>query len=215
METCEPLVWSHVSKRYGDKVALADASGSVEPGGRFVLTGPSGSGKTTLLRLLLGLEKPTEGTITGIPRRAAVVFQENRLVEEATVWRNVILALPRRADLAPAREVLDELGLGDELGTVVGTLSGGMKRRVALARALVAGGDLLALDEPLTGLDDATKRQTVAVIERHLAGRTLLLITHDSVAGDALGGSCKSPPDPRTTPQSCNSKVCFRRSPLR
>ena len=186
-ERKEDLVWSGVTVRYGEKAALSGASGVIHPGERVALMGPSGSGKTTLCRILLGREEPTEGSVTGVPRRSAAVFQEDRLVEEATVVRNVMLVLPRRADRTLAREILVALGLENELLTVVGTLSGGMKRRVALARALAADSDLLVLDEPLTGLDAETKRRALAVIGRYAAGKTLILVTHDPADAEALG----------------------------
>ncbi|MCQ2424075.1 MAG: ATP-binding cassette domain-containing protein [Clostridia bacterium] len=183
----EPLMLSHVSMCYGGKTALTDVSFTAEPGTRIFVTGASGSGKSTLLRLLVGLEQPTGGTVSGAPRRAAVVFQEDRLVEEATVLRNVLLVLPRPTDRTAAKEILVALGLGNELSAVAGTLSGGMKRRVALARALVAGGDALVLDEPLTGLDGETKEAVLGVIRQHIGGRTLILVTHDAAEAAALG----------------------------
>ena len=148
--------------------------------------GPSGCGKTTLLRILLGLETADAGTITGLEgRRMSAVFQEDRLCENVSAVSNLRLvnpALSRRA----AEAALTELGLGEALSQPVREFSGGMKRRVAILRALLAEFDLLLADEPFKGLDEETKRQTMAYFAEHTRGKTVILVTHEEIRPSLL-----------------------------
>ena len=163
---------------------LRDFSLTVPEGGRVCLTGPSGEGKTTALRLLLGLEKPRKGTVS-VPEgiRFSAVFQENRLLPWKTVLENAALF----SDEESARRILTTLGLGDSLDALPETLSGGMKRRAALGRALAHPFDVLVLDEALTGLDGETKRRCLTAIDEAVGRRTLVLATHDAGEARALG----------------------------
>ena len=143
------------------------------------------SGKSTVLRLAMGLAKPGSGRITGTGGLAvSTVFQEDRLIPWKTVLENVALF----ADGADrAAYYLRALGLGDVLQSFPGELSGGMKRRVALARALAHNFDMLVLDEPFTGLDEAAKRNAIELVNRETAGKMLVLATHDLLEAEALG----------------------------
>ena len=150
----------------------------------FSLTGPSGEGKTTALRLLLGLERPRKGTVSvseGV--RFSAVFQEDRLLPWKTVLENAALF----SDEDSACRVLTALGLGDSLDALPETLSGGMKRRAALGRALAHPFDVLVLDEALTGLDSETKQRCLAAIGEAVGRRTLVLATHDAEESHSLG----------------------------
>ena len=115
-----------------------------------------------------------------------MVFQEDRLVDSLTVRANLRLALGAGYDPADAQALLNELDLPDALRRTVGELSGGMKRRVALARALLYDAPLLVLDEPFKGLDETTARQCMDALARRAAGRAVLLVTHDAQEGDYL-----------------------------
>ena len=139
---------------------------------------PSGAGKTTLLRILLGLERPDSGNFTGNVRWAAV-FQEDRLLEHLDAMGNLRFVLGAALDEPAAGALLTELGLGDTAGKPVREFSGGMKRRLALARALLAPSDALALDEPFTGLDEENRARCQALIRRMAPGKPVLLVTHD------------------------------------
>ena len=176
----------NVTKAYGKNIVIQGLSAEIKPGEFFTLLGPSGCGKTTLLRILTGLEAPDCGEITGVPARIAMVFQEDRLVDSLTVRANLRLALGAGYDPADAQALLNELDLPDALRRTVGELSGGMKRRVALARALLYDAPLLVLDEPFKGLDEATARQCMDALARRAAGRAVLLVTHDAQEGDYL-----------------------------
>lgn len=179
------LVLEHVEKRYGDKVVLRDFSARFPGGECTCIMGPSGCGKTTLLRLILGLETPDGGQILCRSFPMAAVFQENRLFEDFSALSNVTAVCPRERRPEAAQHLM-ALGLGESLHAPVRTLSGGMKRRVAVARAVLAPGEVLVLDEPFTGLDRDTKAAVLAYLKDHTQGRTLLLVTHDPAERDAL-----------------------------
>lgn len=178
----------HVCKAYGANEVLRRMTFTLPGGGVRCLMAPSGSGKTTLLRVLLGLEHPDSGEIRGIsPGRISMMFQEDRLCETLTPVENVALVLPaetRRADVAA---LLAEILPTDCLGQPAMELSGGMRRRVSLARAVAFPSDLIVLDEPFTGLDQATKEKVIAFVLSHRAGRTLLVATHGEDDARLLG----------------------------
>ena len=169
---------SHVFFGYPGKELFRDFSLALEPGERLAVTGPSGSGKTTLLRLMAGLEQPASGTITGIPRQGvSMVFQENRLVPGLTLLQNLALAAPRagREDLL---DLLRDLGLEEEGDSLPRSLSGGMARRAAIARAAALGSPLVLLDEPFTGLDEANRRRTAAFLLKRFPHAAMAAVVH-------------------------------------
>ena len=139
-------------KSYGGTAVLQGVSFTAEIGLTRV-TGSSGIGKTTLLRILLGLESPDGGTTNADRFRWAAVFQEDRLLEQLDAAGNLRFALGAAYDEAAARALLAELGLGDAGGKRVRDWSGGMKRRVGIAQALLNEPEVLILDEPTNGLD--------------------------------------------------------------
>ncbi len=176
--------FDHVSFGYGlGKNVINDFTLMVPEGARIRVNAPSGGGKTTLLRLLLGLEKPRKGSISGCEGlRFSAVFQEDRLLPWKTVLENVTMF----SDEECARAMLVRLGLEEVLTALPDALSGGMKRRVSLARALCHPFDILVLDEPFTGLDDANKELCIRAISDTLNGRTLILTTHDAADAEKL-----------------------------
>ena len=180
------LILKNICKAYDEKTVLEQFSAVFAPGKTYAIMGPSGKGKTTLLRLILGLEKPDAGEITGVPRRIAAVFQESRLCPELTAGQNIALVLPPRQEAAITR-MLEALDLQDCGKTKAADLSEGQQRRVALARALLYGGDLLVLDEPFTGLDEETKSRALAAIRTARGNATVLLVTHNREDAAALG----------------------------
>ena len=162
----------NVSKAFGEKQVLQDFSHTFPEGELTCVMGPSGCGKTTLLSLLLGLEQPDAGDILG---------------ENASAVSNIRLVNPALSK-GEAEAMLRELGLGDSLGQPVRTLSGGMKRRVAILRALAAEYDVLFCDEPFKGLDQATKAQVLDYFLARTQGKTVLVVTHDPEEAKSLGG---------------------------
>ena len=180
----EKIVIEHLSKKYGEKKVLEDLNLVLEAGKTYTMAGPSGCGKTTFLRILMGLEKADSGTITGVPGKISAVFQENRLSESFSALDNVMLVMNSENKKETAAELLHALGLTDNLTKSVKTFSGGMKRRVALARALAADYDLLILDEPFTGLDAQNRELAIKVIEEYTKNKTVLLVSHDIIDSD-------------------------------
>lgn len=175
----------HLCKSFGDRTVLRDLTFTAGPGITAVMA-PSGSGKTTLLRILLGLERPDGGTVEGLAgKRISAVFQEDRLLEHLSAEGNLRFVLGRACDPAAARALLDRLGLPDTGAQPVREFSGGMKRRLALARALLAPFDALLLDEPFTGLDRENRARALAAIRDTAGDRPVLLVTHDPA--DAAG----------------------------
>ena len=178
---------SGLCKSYEGKKVLDNFSCALPERGVVLVEGRSGAGKTTLMNILMGLREPDAGRITGMEnRRVTAVFQENRLIENLSVMKNIRLACGRQATDAEIAAQLAAVGLAGEEKTIVSTLSGGMKRRVALVRAVMAPGDVLMLDEPFKGLDDQTKDMAVAYVRGHADGRLVLLVTHDPSEARAL-----------------------------
>lgn len=174
-----------LTKAFNGKTVLRDLNWCVEAGELWCIRGPSGIGKTTLLRLILGLEKPDSGIIhVENSLRFAPVFQEDRLLSDQTAAQNCsIFCGAQKEDICA---VLDDLfDASDVLEKSVGQLSGGMRRRVALARALLAPSDVLCLDEPFTGLDSETRARAWRAVERWRNGRTVLLVSHEFTPTDA------------------------------
>ena len=173
------ILTEELTAGYPGKTVLKDCSLRVLPGERCALMGPSGCGKTTLLKLLLGLMKPLSGRAE-IRGKAACVFQEPRLLPWRTAAENVNAVLSDRVEtLGEARAWLERLELGEAAGLYPDELSGGMKQRIAIARALAYGGDALLLDEPLKGLDQALKQRTAELILENSRDKAILLVTHD------------------------------------
>ena len=182
------VIIDKLTKSYGDKVALSPFSCTLAEGEIVCLLGQSGCGKTTLLRLLLGLETPTGGAVTGLPDAVSAVFQEDRLCPSFSAVTNVSLALGRQVSRAQIVYLLTELGLGDAIAKPVRELSGGMQRRVAIARSLLCPADLYLMDEPFKGLDEDTRKTVMDVVLSRTKGKTLLLVTHDPEEAAYLGG---------------------------
>lgn len=175
----------HLWKAYGGVPVLEDVTFTALDGITCVMA-PSGSGKTTLLRILLGLERPDRGAVRGLDgKHLAAVFQEDRLLEHLDAMENLRFVLGPNLDETAAGALLAELGL-EAGGKPVREYSGGMKRRLALARALLAPSDAVVLDEPFTGLDEENRRRAMACIRRRTAGKPVLLVTHESADGAAL-----------------------------
>ena len=168
----------NLCKAYGDRPVLENVSFTVGVG-VTALCGPSGVGKTTLLRILLGLEKPDSGELMGMAVRWSAVFQEDRLLEGLDALGNLRFALGTDYEEAKAAAMLTALGLTWETGKPVGAWSGGMKRRLALARALLAVSDAVALDEPFTGLDEENRRRAVLCVAAAAETKPVILVTHD------------------------------------
>ncbi len=170
---------SGLSVGYPGKEVLRDCSLHIPPGQHAALMGPSGCGKTTLFRVLLGLLPPEKGSVE-VNGRVSCAFQEPRLLPWRTVLQNVNAVLSDKKETLPeAMDWLRRVRLAEAAARYPAQLSGGMLQRVSLARALAFGGDVLLLDEPLKGLDQALKEELTSLLLENCRGRTLLLVTHD------------------------------------
>ena len=179
----------HLCKSFDGKMVLDHVSLTLESGGTACLMAPSGRGKTTLLRCIAGLEAPDSGQITDLPERIAYVFQEDRLCDGFSAVDNIRLVTGKALGEGEIRRHLEELGLAGSLDQPVRELSGGMRRRVVISRAVCFGADLLLLDEPFKGLDDEARQQTADYILRHREAAAILCVTHDREDAAALGGA--------------------------
>ncbi len=170
-----------LSFSFEKKEIFSDFSLSVKAGETVAVMGESGCGKTTLLRLIAGLEKPQNGTISCNAKRIAYVFQEPRLFPWLTVAENLRAVLTDRenADQAVLR-ALRTVGLAENANSYPDELSGGMKIRASLARALVSGGDLFLLDEPFSALNEELRLELAEKLKEIFRERgiTAILVTH-------------------------------------
>ncbi|HNS96678.1 MAG TPA: ATP-binding cassette domain-containing protein [Polyangiaceae bacterium] len=197
------LVVRNVIKRFGDVVVLDDVSMVIRRGQTAVIIGGSGAGKTTLLRILIGLEKPSSGSVfidgedivplgglamNRVRKKFGMVFQYSALLDSLSVMDNVAFPLVEhtRMKKAAIRErvlsTLESLGLQtSDAQKSPAELSGGMRKRVALARALMLEPEILIYDEPTSGLDPITSRMVDDLIEetRERYGITSVVISHD------------------------------------
>jgi putative ABC transport system ATP-binding protein len=194
---------TEVTKRYNDDgpPAVDGVSLRVAQGEAVAVMGPSGSGKSTLLNLIAGLDRPTSGTVTvageRIDRlsetrlarfrrqRIGMIFQFFNLLEDLTVWDNVLLpaqlaGLPKKLARTRAAELLETLRIDKHRDAYPDRLSGGERQRVAIARALVNRPALLLADEPTGALDTATGEEIgELLLDLNRSGQTLVLVTHN------------------------------------
>ena len=183
--------------RYPGRAPLGPVDLTIAPGEIVAVVGASGAGKSTLLRLLAGLEPPSAGTVHRAEGRTGFVFQSATLMPWADALTNVALPLELAGMARPeartrAARALTAVGLGDRLDARPRQLSGGMAMRVALARALVTGPDLLLLDEPFAALDSVTRRRLIEDLHQLWTARTprpaIVFVTHDVEEAVYLAG---------------------------
>jgi len=171
----------NIYKNLGTQNVFTNLNLTFEDGKFTAIMGPSGCGKTTLVNLVCGLTAPDYGRIVGVKRhKTAVVFQEDRLLEHRNALANIqyVLQNPKQnEDLI--WELLTEAGLAADAHKRARDFSGGMRRRLSLVRALAYDADLVILDEPFKGLDEALKPVIMGMTKVRCAGKTVLLVTHD------------------------------------
>ena len=182
---------TNVTKQFGTVQAIRDLSVTFPQSGTVAIMGPSGCGKTTILQILAGLSRPNRGTVQCSATSIAYVFQEPRLLPWRTVADNIRLARSKGVSSRTPEQWLAALGLEDCANRYPEELSGGMRQRVAIARALYCESDLLLMDEPFRGLDEATRAQVMELVrhERSAEGKLTLIVTHDKTEALALADS--------------------------
>lgn len=200
----------HVTKRFGDVEALNDVCLQALRGEITVVIGGSGSGKTTLVRIMIGLDRPTSGSVCidgrnlaglnrkkllHLRRRIGMVFQRPSLLDSMTIFDNIALPVREHTKLKEnevadkVHEVLEALELRGVEDKLPDELSGGMQKRVELARALIREPEIIAYDEPSSGLDPVTARMVDDLIlqTRERFGVTSIVISHDMVEARMIG----------------------------
>ncbi|MBQ7875431.1 MAG: ATP-binding cassette domain-containing protein [Oscillospiraceae bacterium] len=178
------LEFRNVCFAYGEKCVLKDFSFTAEEGISTAVLGPSGFGKTTLLKIAAGFLKAQSGKVLPFEHeKASFVFQEDRLLPWCTALENLTAVnIPK----SRAEEYLEKVGLSDSAKKYPEELSGGMCRRLTIARALAFGGDVFYFDEPLRGLDIKTSAEILELIRTETAGKTVFIITHSTAEAFAL-----------------------------
>ncbi len=176
------IIVSDIKKSYGGNVILDGVTHTFKMGSVTCIMGQSGAGKTTFANILMGIEKADSGSVTD-NIRYSVVFQENRLVEEITSFANIAMVLDKHICKTEIKKLVAdnfcEMIDRESIYKKTEKLSGGMKRRVAIIRAMLADSDAVILDEPFTGLDEKNRIKCIEYIKKLLNGRTLIVITHN------------------------------------
>ena len=204
----EQIIIKNLWKSYDSLTVLKNVDLTLDRDQTYCLMSPSGTGKTTLFRILMGLEKADEGEIvwsassgscfgSGSDRdvsrslRISTVFQEDRLCPTFSPLENVMMVQKGKSSefsMEEIRTTMCRLLPEECLNRPVSTLSGGMKRRTAILRALLTRSDLLLMDEPFTGLDEGTKDEVIKFLKEYRQDRFLLISTHQKEDVEKLGG---------------------------
>lgn len=182
MITFENVTYSHGEKKILDNVSFVLGDGET-----LCVCGPSGAGKTSVMRLITSLDRPDSGTVKVTDTEISAVFQEDRLLPWKSVMENIMLF---SSDREKALRLLDEAGLAGEEESGISTLSGGMKRRTALVRALCHPHTLLLLDEPFSGLDEASAAVCADMIKREASASTVVIFVHSPEQARRIAPSC-------------------------
>ncbi|WP_027725952.1 ABC transporter ATP-binding protein [Tuberibacillus calidus] len=187
------LTVNHVSKRFGEKRVLKDVNFSIDRPEIFGLLGPSGAGKTTLIKMIAGMDQPTEGTIhvlgqkvpdLALMNKIGYMGQSDALYEELSAFENLaffaaLYGLTGKRMKERAQEVLELVGLSQDAKTIVERFSGGMKRRLSLAIALMHQPQILILDEPTVGIDPFLRQKLWETFENfRKSGVTIIVTSH-------------------------------------
>ena len=173
---------NNLCKSYGNKIIFEDYTRTLHFDGILLIQGKSGLGKTTLMRILAGLEKADKGEIIKNAEKVSFMFQEDRLIPFVTVLKNLTAV----CDEEKALKYLSLMGLEHEKDNSPLSLSGGMRRRVALARALCFDSELVILDEPFKGLDEKLKKEICEIIKEESKKRAFIIVSHDSEDAEIL-----------------------------
>lgn len=226
-----------VTKAFGSRRVLDDVSFTVPGGCGFVILGRSGTGKSVTLRHIIGLVRPDAGQVfveddeisalagaelSRVRRKIGFLFQNAALFDSITVGENVAFPLRRHSDLSDAdiltraREKLEAVGLGDEFDKMPGALSGGMRKRAGLARALALDPGILLVDEPSAGLDPITADEIDELLLglKQTGGVTLIIVTHNIPSARRLGDHLLMLHEGRIAAQGTAAELDASRDPM-
>lgn len=184
----------NISKSYGTKIIFHGLSFSVAKGELLTIAGPSGCGKTTVLNIISGLLRPDSGSIINGSKRTGYAFQKDILIPWKSALENVLYVMknthPHRVAMEKAVYILKKLGLEDDLNKKPSMMSGGIKKRVNIARAICVDPDILLLDEPFAFLDQKNIEEIISIVSDLVeAGKcSVILVNHDNKYADALPG---------------------------
>ncbi len=175
----------NLTKKFGNKLVFDNFSIKIPKGKISFIMGESGCGKTTLLRILIGLDKDYVGDIKGLDGKISCIFQEPRLFPTLNVTEN--LELIERGSKLTVMELLKITELENDALLYPSELSGGMKMRLALARALYYNGDIFIMDEPFSALDDELKERLLPKLFELLKGKTVIIVSHNISEANTYG----------------------------
>lgn len=175
------IIITKLCKSYGDNKVLNSIDFEFETGKITCLMGESGIGKTTLLKILMGLEKKDSGYVDGIydNTKISIVFQEDRLCDNLTALGNVLMVCDNQISKECIKNELKMVLPENVILKKVSLLSGGMRQRVAIVRAMIVNSDIILMDEPFKGLDEENKKAVIAYMKANQRGRTVLVVTHN------------------------------------
>lgn len=169
-----------INKSFKGQLVLDNISMSFLEGSVTCIMGASGVGKTTLAYILMGLSNADSGEIIGLSgKKVSVVFQEDRLIEHWDAVKNIMLVCHKGVTKEKVERHLSDIGLTEYESKPVRALSGGMRRRVAIVRALLCECDVLIMDEPFKELDEKLKKKAINYVKENTKEKTLIIITHD------------------------------------
>lgn len=172
---------SNLTKNFANKNVLYRVNLGFSDGQINCIMGPSGCGKTTLLNILMGLIKADEGIIEGLDnKKVSAVFQEERLCEGFSAIANIQLVCDKKITVEEIERNLEKVGLYNIDNMAVSTLSGGMRRRVCIVRAIMAHSNVIIMDEPFKGLDEETKIMVINYVKSQRDGKTIIITTHSN-----------------------------------
>ncbi|NLJ96633.1 MAG: ABC transporter ATP-binding protein [Clostridiales bacterium] len=170
----------NINKSFKGQQVLRNVNMTFPKGRITCIMGASGTGKTTLANILMGLQEADSGEIHGLQdKKISAVFQEDRLIEHWDAIKNILLVCQAEVTKEMVDEELKNIGMAEYEGKAVKALSGGMRRRVALVRATLSDYDVLIMDEPFKGLDEALKKLVINYIKKKTKDKTVIIITHD------------------------------------
>jgi NitT/TauT family transport system ATP-binding protein len=182
-----PIQLVNISKQFNNRMLFDKLNIEIKEQQITCIMGPSGAGKTTLLHIIMGLMKADSGKVKGLEgKKLTAVFQEDRLCENMDAIKNVQLVCDKRVEAGQVIREFEKVDLTDYENKPVTELSGGMRRRVVIVRALMPESDLVIMDEPFKGLDEELKSKVIQYVIQKTKGKTVIIVTHDKEEADEL-----------------------------